>query len=151
MGSAGDRPGDVKAVEQHFPCGDRCQRQGGRGGKIERLRFSADNALVDQVKFGVGAGAIDGARIEDLVARLEEGRVRPDGADDAGGIPAEHLPLTRFGRRRPADLGVDRIDRDRLDLDEDVPALGLRAWQVDIDQRRLGFDCLGDLIGYGSH
>jgi nitronate monooxygenase len=64
------------AVEQGFPCGDRCERQRRGLGKSERARLVADNALVDEMKFGVCARADDAARIEDLVARPEERSLR---------------------------------------------------------------------------
>ena len=43
-----------------------------RTGKSKRARLVPDNALIDEMKLGVGARAGDAARIEDIVARLEE-------------------------------------------------------------------------------
>ena len=83
--------GIAEAVEQHFPCGDRGERQRGRRREVERLRLAPDDALVDQMEFAVGAGPDDRARVPDLVARLEQRHVRPDRRDDAGRVVAENL------------------------------------------------------------
>src|SRR5947199_3007837 len=40
-----------EAVEQHLPCGDRGEREGGGGREVERRRFGAYDALVDYMKF----------------------------------------------------------------------------------------------------
>ena len=81
-GRARHRLADIHAVEQGFPRGDRCERQRRGLGKSERARLVPDNALVDEMKLGVGARADIAARIE-AVARPEERSLRPHLDDDA--------------------------------------------------------------------
>src|SRR6476661_123844 len=64
-GRARHRLADVHAVEQGFPCGDRCERQRRGLGKSERARLVPDNALVDEMKLSVGARTDVATRIED--------------------------------------------------------------------------------------
>jgi hypothetical protein len=53
---------------------------------------------------------------------------------DPGCIPAQHLPAIRFRLGIGADLGVRRIDRNGLDLNQQVAACRRRARQVYIHQ-----------------
>ena len=87
------------------------------------------------MKFRIGALALDRAGIEDLVARLEQGDVRANGIDDAGGVVAEDLGLACRRRGALAHLVVDRIGRDGLDGDADVAAARLRLGGLEIEQR----------------
>ncbi|MNI71581.1 hypothetical protein D3C73_1274620 [compost metagenome] len=69
-GPAVERQG--QAIKQHFPGGQRRQGKRRGGGVVKRGRLSADYPLVHQLQFGIGALAIQDARVIDLVARLEE-------------------------------------------------------------------------------
>ena len=95
----------------------------------------ADDPLVDQMKFRVGALAQDRAGVKHFVARLEQGHVGADGIDDAGGVIAQDLGLALGRGGALADLVVDRVGRDRLDGDPDVAALRFRLGGFEIDQR----------------
>jgi len=107
-------------------------------GPVEALRLVADDALVDEVELGVRAGSRYGPRVENLVAGLKQRGVRADRPDHARGIPPEDLPFTGFRRGgAPPHLVVDGVDRDRLDLDEQVAAGRGRLRQFDVDQGRL--------------
>ena len=61
------------------------------------------------MKFGVGALALDRAGIENLVTGLEQGNVRTDGIDDAGGVVAQDLGFPFRRRGAFADLVINRI------------------------------------------
>ncbi len=89
------------------------------------------------MKFCIGALALQGAGIVDFVARIEERYVWSRSHDDARGIPAKDFPLTGFRTDSPADLGIERVDRDGFHCDKDVapPRLGLR--QVYVGERSL--------------
>ena len=50
-----------------------------------------DDALVDQMKLGVGARADNAARIENLIARPEERSLRARLGDDARSIVADYF------------------------------------------------------------
>lgn len=126
--------GELEAVEEHLPGGDGGEGQGGGFGERERGGLAADEALVHGVEFGVGAVAVDGAGVINLVARLEAGGVRPGLDHDAGGVPAK--AERRAGAARPeagADLGVDGIDGDGADRDEQVACAegGARRFEVE--------------------
>ncbi len=125
----------AEPVEQQFPGGDRGQRQRGGLRERQRLRLAADDALVDQMKFRVGALAQDRAGVKHFVARLEQRDVGADGIDDAGGVIAQDLGLALGRGGALADLVVDRVGRDRLDGDPDVAALRFRLGGLEIDQR----------------
>ncbi len=100
----------------------------------KRLRLAADDAFVDQMKFRVGALALDRAGIENLIANLEQGDSRTDSIDDPGGVVTQNLGPA-FGRRRAfAYLVVDRVGGNRLHGDTDVAAPGLRFCGLEIDQ-----------------
>ena len=51
----------------------------------------ADDALVDQVEFRIGALAQDRAGVKHFVARLEQRDVGPDRIDHAGRVKAQNL------------------------------------------------------------
>ncbi len=125
----------AEAIKQQFPGGDRGQRQRRRLRERKARRLAPDDAFVDQMKFRIGALAQDRAGIEDLVASLEQGDVRANGIDDAGGVVAEDLGLAFRRRGALAHLEVDRIGRDCLDGDADVAAARLRLGGLEIQQR----------------
>ena len=104
------------------------------------------------MEFAVGAGPDDRARVPDLVARLEQRHVRPDGRHHAGRVIAEdlwRLAALRVGAL--AHLVVDRIDRDRLHLHQQVAALRRRLFDLDIEQRLGLIDRQRMLVADGAH
>ena len=129
----------AEAVEQQFPGGDRGQRQRGGLRERKRLRLAADDALIDQMKFRIGALALDRAGIEHLVAGLEQRDVGTDGIDDAGRVVAQNLGLAFRRRGALAHLVIDRIGGNRLHGDADVAARRFRFCGLEIDQ------CIGCL------
>jgi len=141
----------VQAVEQHFPGRQAGQRQRRGRAEIERCRHVADDALVHQLQFAVAAGARDRAGVPDAVARLEQGHVGTDRLDDAGRVPAQHLPFAGFRLGALAHLGVDRVDRHRAHLDQQVVALRDRVRQGDVDQRLGVVDREAGLVSDGFH
>ncbi len=137
--------GDAEAVEEQLPGGDGGKRQGGGLGKGERAGLGSGEALIDQMEFAVGAGTEDGAGVEDFVAGLEESDVGADGLDDAGAIEAENLGLLRGSLSAHADLGVDGIDRNGADGDEQVARAGGGRGEFEVEEgigigRRQGLD-----------
>ena len=141
----------TEPVEQQFPGGDR--GEGKRGGLRERqcLRFAADDALIDQVKFRVGALPQDRARVENLIAGFEQRHVGANRIDHPGGIVAEDLGLALRGGSALAHLVIDRIGGDRLDGDADVAALRFHFGGLEIDQGVCGVDGERLLVSDGLH
>lgn len=111
-------------VEESLPGGDHRQGQGGGLGHGEGRRLAADEPLVDSLKSLVGSGAVDGASVVDLIADREEGDGLAHGTDGARGVEAEDAQPIRHGPS--AELDVNGVDGDGLDLDEEVvgPQLG---------------------------
>ena len=62
------------------------------------LRLAADDALVDQVEFRIGALPEDRAGVENLIARFEQRHLGSDRVDNAGRIVAQDLEFA-LGRR----------------------------------------------------
>ena len=145
---AGDR---AEAIEQQFPGGDGGEGKGGCLRERERFRLVADDALVDQMEFGVGALALDRARVKHLVARLEQRDIGPDRVDHAGRVIAQNLGLALGRGGALAHLVIDRIGRDRLHGDADVASLGLGFGGLEIDQRVLIFDRKRFFVADGLH
>ena len=100
--------------------------------KSRRLRLSPDDALVDEMELAVRAGARDVAGVVHLVARLEQRHFGTDGFDGAGGVPAEDARRGRLGFPL---LGVDRVDRDRFDLHQEVAPGGRGLGLLDFLKR----------------
>lgn len=96
----------------------------------------ARDTFVDYIQFAVRAGADDRAGIKHLVARLEHGDLIADDAHHARGVPAQHTP---HGHSRSlANLGVDRIDRYRAHLNQQVARALRRLRHIDsINKREL--------------
>ncbi|MNS96930.1 hypothetical protein D3C72_1312480 [compost metagenome] len=111
----------------------------------------ADDALVDQLEFAVAARAVDGARVPDFVSDLEQGDVGADGGDDAGCIPAQHFRLAVFRRAVLAHLGVDGVDGNGLDGDEQVAPRGGGLGQLDVEQGVGIGDGQAVAVGDGFH
>ncbi len=130
----------AEPVEQQFPGGDRGEGEGCGLRERQALRLLADDALVDQVEFRIGALAQDRAGVKHLVARLEQRDVRTDRVDDAGRVVAEDLGLALGRGGALADLVVDRVGRDRLHGDADVAPLRFGLCGLEIDQRIRGLD-----------
>ena len=141
----------AEAVEQQFPGGDRGQGQGGGLGEGQRLRLAADDALVDQMEFRIGALAQDRAGIKHLVARLEQRDVGADGVDDSGGVIAQNLGFALGRSGALAHLVVDRIGGDRLHRDQDIAALRFRLCGLEISKRIGGIDGKRLLVSDGLH
>ncbi len=80
-----------------------------------------DDPRVHGVELGVGARPGDVAGVVDLVADGEPGDLRAGLHDGPGGVEAEDL---LFAAGASGDLQVDRVDRDGLDLDQDVVGAG---------------------------
>lgn len=141
----------AEAIEQQFPCGNGGEGQGRRLRERQRLRLVSDDALIDQVKFRIGALALDRACVPDFVAGFEQRDVRADGIDDSGGIEAENLGFAggRFGAF--ADLVIYRVSRDRSDGDADIAALWLRLGCLEIDQGLRGVDRQRFFVTHGFH
>ena len=51
--------------------------------------------------------------------------------DATDGIPTKHPPFPRRGRNALPQLGIDGIDGDCLDLNQNIMARGNRSRQVD--------------------
>ncbi len=126
---------DVQALEQQFPGGDGRQRQRRRVGETEGLGHVADNALIHHVQFAVATGPGDGTGVEHLVPGLEQRDLAAYRLDHAGHVPAQHLGNASFGLDVLADLGVHRVDRNGLDLHQQVPGTGDRLRQLDVLER----------------
>ena len=142
---------ELQAVEQQFPGCNGRERQGGGRSEIEAGRHVADDALVDQLKFAVAAGTVDGARVPDFISYLEQGDVGADGRDDASRIPAQHFRLAFFRRAVLAHLGVDGIDGNGLDGDEQVAPRGDGHGQLDVEQGVGIGDGQAVAVGDGFH
>jgi hypothetical protein len=54
--------------------------------------------------------------------------------DGARGIIAKNLYLTDSRLGTQSHLVIDRVDRNRCNLDQKVSTLGMRYWQVQVDQ-----------------
>ena len=141
----------AEAVEQQFPGGDRGQRQGRGLRERQCFRLAADDAFVDQMKFRIGALALDRAGVKNLVAGLEQGDIGTDGIHDAGGVIAQDLGLA-FGRRGAlAHLVIDRVGGNRLHGDADVAAARFRFCGLEIDQCIRSIDRQRLFVSDGLH
>src|SRR5690606_140066 len=116
--------------------------------EIQGRGLARHDALVDQLVLGVAAGAGDVAGVPDLVAGTEQGDVRAHRFDHAGGIEAQDARLRLDLRLRGAHLGVDRVDRDGLDPDQQVAAAGAGRVELDVEQRLRIVD--GQVAGEGN-
>jgi hypothetical protein len=133
---AGNGFRDIEPIEHRLPGGDRGQGQSGGGREIERPRLAADDPLVDEMKFHVGALAADAAGVEHFIAHLEEPRLAPGFHNHSGGVVADHFDcvcVRGSAAWAPAarDLVVDRIDRYRAHLDEKIATLRPRPGDVE--------------------
>jgi hypothetical protein len=117
----------------------------------ERIGLAADKTLIDKMELGIGALRRQSTGIEHIVTGLEQAGVRTGRNDPAGSVPAEHPPRSGFGFGASPHLGVDRIDRDCLHLDQQFTAFRLRLGQVDIDKGGFIGDGGWDLIADGAH
>ncbi len=63
---------NAQAVEEQLPCGDGGERQSSGFGEGERARLVSGEALIDEMELAVGARAVDGSGVEDLIAGLED-------------------------------------------------------------------------------
>ncbi|MCY1461068.1 hypothetical protein D9M71_786880 [compost metagenome] len=81
----------AQPVEQQFPGGDGGQRQGCGAGIVQATRLVAGDALIDQVKFAIATWAINCAGVEHFVANFKQRHITAHFADNADGIPTQHL------------------------------------------------------------
>ena len=79
-------------------------------------------------------GPVDRTGVEDFVAFAEEGRVPARRDHGAGGIETEDLRRLAVLVAVAPQPDVDRVDRDRLDLDQQVARAGLGDRQLEVDQ-----------------
>src|SRR5579875_1996263 len=98
------------------------------------MGFAPDNALIDQLKLGVRAGAADISRIKDMIAEAKMRHLRAEAPDNSRSIKSQDARLAdRI--RMAAEFGIDRVDRNRLDLDQKLSMPRQRFRQLDIHQR----------------
>src|SRR5690606_24963752 len=116
--------GDLQTLEQQFPGGDGRQRQRCRFGERQAGGHGADDAFIDQVQLAVGPGTVDGTGIEHPVAGLEQAHCTAHRLDYTGSVPAEYLGGAVLRGDALADLGVDRVDRNRPNLYQQVVRTG---------------------------
>ena len=148
--------GNLQTFEQQFPGGDGGQRQGCSFGERQAARHMANDAFIDQVQFAVGAGTVDGAGVENLVARLEQADLTAYRLDGSGCIPTEHLGGTIVRRiakadNAMADLGVDRVDRDGSNLDQQIVRARSGIGQLHVLQRFGMLGRQGLVVSDGFH
>ena len=94
-------------------------------------------------------GRVEGARVEDRIARANRVASGPDADHGAGRVPAEHLRL-RLGCVRRAHLGVDRVHRDGLDFTSRSRPGGLGFREVEVDSG-LASDGQAAAVADGTH
>ncbi len=95
---------------------------------------------IDQLVFGIAAGAGDVTGVVHTIAGREAAHRCTDCVDRAGGIVAKHLRPRLDLRLGRTNLGIDRIDRHRLDAHQQVMLAGHRLRQLDIEQGGLIID-----------
>ena len=133
-GIVGAPDAQTEPVEERLPGGDRSQRHGRRLCEIEGARLVPDDAFIDQMPLRIGARARPGAGVVDLVAGLEERNSRADRFDHAGGIETEHARHITLRRDIAPYLGINRVDRHRMDAHQQVTTGGDRLGQLEVDQ-----------------
>lgn len=148
---AGNGLGHVQPVEQGLPGRQGRERERRRLGPIQRRGLTTDDAFVDEMQLGVRARANDRARVEDVVARLEQRGIGTGGDDDARGVPSQDLPVVAFRRRAAADLVVDRVDRHGPHLDQQVAPRRHGIRKIDVDERRISRDRARRPVSDGFH
>jgi len=105
--------------------------------------------FVKRDAYGVPTSSVSAPDIQAIM--LEQAGIRPRCSDPAGCVPTKHPPAPGFGFGTSPYLGVNRIDRDRLYLDQQLTAFRLRLGQVDVDEGGLIGDGSWDLIADGAH
>ena len=133
-GIVGAADAQTEPIEERLPGSDRGQRHGRGLCEIERTRLATDDALINQMPLRIGARAGPRAGVEHLVARLEQRDVGANRLDHAGGIETQHAQPTRIGRDIASHLGVDRVDRYRVDAHQQVATGDNRFGQLEVDQ-----------------
>jgi hypothetical protein len=125
----------------------------GRAAACANVSDSAcpDDALVDQVKFRIGALAQDRAGVKHFITRLEQRHLGTDRIDHAGRVKTQNLDLALGRSCALAHLVVDGVGRDRLYRDADVAALRLRLGGLEIDQRVVSVDWQRFFVSDGFH
>ena len=87
----------------------------------------------------------------DLVAGLEEPALRSGRGHHAGGVVAEDPRRAAFAGGALALLGVDGVDRHRLDLDEEIAPAWRRLLDLEIEKRLRVVDRQRAVISDGFH
>lgn len=86
------------------------------------------------MEFGVGAGAGDVAGVEDFVAGGEGGDFFADGLDGSCGVEAENAGGWEVCFAEEfADFGIDGVDGDGVDADEDFVGCGDGGGCIELD------------------
>ena len=111
----------------------------------------ADDAGINEVVFGIGAGAVDRTRIPDLVAGFELANLVANFYNLAHGVPTEDHWRTALGSAALADFRVDRVNRHGLDLDEDVMAGRGGFFDLKVDQGVGAVNCAINGIADSFH
>ncbi len=141
----------AEPVEQQFPGGDRGEGKGCGLRERQRLRLLADDALVDQMEFRIGALAQDRAGVKHFVARLEQRHVGADRIDHTGRVKTEDLGFALRRGGALAHLVIDRVGRDRLHGHADVAAFRLGLCGLEIDKGIRVLDGQRFLVSDGLH
>src|SRR5260370_39216371 len=100
----------------------------------------ADDALIHQVELAIAARAHITARVVHLISRLEERTFQPNLSDNSRHIPAKDLRglLSLISGCAAFDIGG--IDRNRLDLDQQIMPARRGFFYVQVDQALFIFD-----------
>ena len=90
------------------------------------------------MQLAVAARAVNGAGVENFIARSEQCDLRPDLADNADSVPAQHLWLVTAAAC--TDFSINRVDGNGPDFDKQVPGTGFGGGQFRVVQRLWGVD-----------
>mmetsp|Transcript_22609 Transcript_22609/g.49357 ORF Transcript_22609/g.49357 Transcript_22609/m.49357 type:complete len:209 (+) Transcript_22609:577-1203(+) len=126
---------DGERVKQQLPSGNGSQRESSCFRKVHGIWLFTSNALVNALQFCIGAGFGEFTGVKDLVA---DGKVLDLVADlfhNPGRIPTQHTANSAVFCIKPfANLVVDRIHRDTLDTDHQIPRTGSGRGNVEFQQ-----------------
>ena len=117
----------------------------------KRLRLVADDALIYQVEFRIGALALDRSGVKYLIAWLEQRDIGPDGVDNAGRVVAQNFGLALGRAGALADLVVDGICGNSLHRDAEIAAARFGFGGLEIDQCIRGLDRQRFSVSDGFH
>jgi hypothetical protein len=103
------------------------------------------------MKFSVHALASNTACVEDFVAWSEPGHIGPHRPSDTGGVPAQRLSALAGGCGAFAHFHVNGVHRNRIHLDEQIPARSDGIRELLVQERVQTVDRSGFTIGDGTH